>query len=238
MSSPGMQRGSLRRWVNTTALAAAMSLVALPLAAQTGTVTGRVTDAATGAPCADFGNGGVVDLRVGLGRTEPGEIYRHNGGRGLYFKDPDGLLVEVYADVMDDWRAHRKGIINKEKPKYIPGVTSAPVAQKLYPKDPELDIVKEAVFHPKKVTHVALVTPKFEEERAMEQVAADLEDETADGLGVHGRRLGRRHNHRYNLLSSTSIPTAASAPHVTTRIEDGIGLLTIDQLLKRLGDWQ
>jgi len=30
-------------------------------------------------------------------------------------------------------------------------------------------------------------------------------------------------------MSSTSIPTAASAPHVTTRIEDGIGLLTIDQ---------
>jgi catechol 2,3-dioxygenase len=87
----------------------------------------------------------------------------HDVAHSLYFIDPDGLLVEVYADVIDDWRSHRKGIINKEKPKYIPGVTSAPVAEKLYPKNPEIDIVKEAVFHPKKVTHVALVTPKFEE---------------------------------------------------------------------------
>jgi len=44
----------------------------------------------------------------------------HDVAHSLYFKDPDGLLVEVYADVMDEWRAHRKGIINKEKPKYIP----------------------------------------------------------------------------------------------------------------------
>jgi catechol 2,3-dioxygenase-like lactoylglutathione lyase family enzyme len=29
------------------------------------------------------------------GRTEPGEIYRHNGGRGLYFRDPDGHLMEI-----------------------------------------------------------------------------------------------------------------------------------------------
>ncbi len=88
----------------------------------------------------------------------------HDVAHSLYFIDPDGLLVEVYADVMDDWRSHRKGIINKEKPKYVPGVTSAPVAEKLYPKNPEIDVIEEAVFHPKKVTHVALVTPKFEEQ--------------------------------------------------------------------------
>ena len=29
------------------------------------------------------------------GRTEPGQIYSHNGGRGLYFKDPDGHLLEI-----------------------------------------------------------------------------------------------------------------------------------------------
>jgi catechol 2,3-dioxygenase len=87
----------------------------------------------------------------------------HDVAHSLYFTDPDGLLVEVYADVMDDWRSHRKGVINKEKPKYIPGVTSKPVAELLYPKNPHIDRIDEALFHPRKVTHVALVTPRFEE---------------------------------------------------------------------------
>jgi len=29
------------------------------------------------------------------GRTRPGEINRHDGGRGVYFADPDGHLLEV-----------------------------------------------------------------------------------------------------------------------------------------------
>ena len=29
------------------------------------------------------------------GRQRPGETYRHNGGRGFYFVDPDGHLLEV-----------------------------------------------------------------------------------------------------------------------------------------------
>lgn len=28
-------------------------------------------------------------------RTRPGMIYRHNGGRGFYFEDPDGHILEV-----------------------------------------------------------------------------------------------------------------------------------------------
>lgn len=29
------------------------------------------------------------------GRTEPGEINRHDNGRGVYFLDPDGHLLEI-----------------------------------------------------------------------------------------------------------------------------------------------
>jgi catechol 2,3-dioxygenase-like lactoylglutathione lyase family enzyme len=36
-----------------------------------------------------------LDYWADPGRTEYGEIYRHNGGRGLYFKDPDGHLLEI-----------------------------------------------------------------------------------------------------------------------------------------------
>ena len=36
-----------------------------------------------------------LDYWADPGRTEPGQIYSHNGGRGLYFKDPDGHLLEI-----------------------------------------------------------------------------------------------------------------------------------------------
>ena len=29
------------------------------------------------------------------GKRRTGEIYRHNGGRGVYFQDPDGHLLEI-----------------------------------------------------------------------------------------------------------------------------------------------
>ena len=29
------------------------------------------------------------------GKRRAGEIYRHNGGRGVYFQDPDGHLLEI-----------------------------------------------------------------------------------------------------------------------------------------------
>jgi hypothetical protein len=28
-------------------------------------------------------------------KSRPGEIYRHNGGRGLYFEDPNGHFLEI-----------------------------------------------------------------------------------------------------------------------------------------------
>jgi catechol 2,3-dioxygenase-like lactoylglutathione lyase family enzyme len=36
-----------------------------------------------------------LDYWADPGREKRGEIYRHNGGRGFYFKDPDGHLLEV-----------------------------------------------------------------------------------------------------------------------------------------------
>ena len=35
------------------------------------------------------------------GRTRPMELYDHNGGRGLYFQDPDGHLLEVMTRPYD-----------------------------------------------------------------------------------------------------------------------------------------
>ncbi|MGI8525551.1 MAG: VOC family protein [Pseudolabrys sp.] len=90
-------------------------------------------------------------------------VMDHDVARSLYQNDPDGNLVEIYADVEKDWRSMRQGIIVKEKPKWVPGITSVPLTEKNYPQDPQLVVVKDSIFHPKKVAHVALVADKFED---------------------------------------------------------------------------
>jgi catechol 2,3-dioxygenase len=89
-------------------------------------------------------------------------VMDHDVARSVYKNDPDGNMVEIYADVEKDWRAMRQGIIIKEKLKWIPGVTSTPLTEKCYPQNPDLVRGKSSVFHPKKVTHVALVAKNFE----------------------------------------------------------------------------
>ena len=36
-----------------------------------------------------------LDYWADPARTRPGEINNHDGGRGVYFKDPDGHLMEL-----------------------------------------------------------------------------------------------------------------------------------------------
>ena len=88
-------------------------------------------------------------------------LFDHDVAHSVYRFDPDGNLLELYADVISDWRAMRSGVIIKEKPAYIPGESSEPVRQEMFPKNPEILVVKEAVFHPKRVAHVSLITKDY-----------------------------------------------------------------------------
>jgi catechol 2,3-dioxygenase len=90
-------------------------------------------------------------------------VMDHDVARSVYKNDPDGNMVEIYADVESDWRAMRQGIIIKEKPQWVPGVSSTPLTEKNYPASPDLVVVEAAIFHPRKVTHVALVAEHFEQ---------------------------------------------------------------------------
>jgi catechol 2,3-dioxygenase len=87
----------------------------------------------------------------------------HDVAHSLYLLDPEGVLIEIYADVVKDWRSARHGVIVKQKPKYIPGVTSAPNGQRNFPLDPKIERVEHAVFHSKRCSHVAVVTAKYDE---------------------------------------------------------------------------
>ena len=86
----------------------------------------------------------------------------HDAAHSVYLHDPDGNMVEVYADVVRDWWTVRHGVIIKEKPEWVPGVTNPPSKERNYPIDPEIKIVDRAVFHAKRITNIAVVAKDFE----------------------------------------------------------------------------
>jgi catechol 2,3-dioxygenase-like lactoylglutathione lyase family enzyme len=46
-------------------------------------------------PILDLIRGSVAQIWADPGRSQPGQINHHFGGRGVYFEDPDGHLFEV-----------------------------------------------------------------------------------------------------------------------------------------------
>ncbi len=78
-----------------------------------------------------------ADLAAGYDRAVAAGLEFHTAdhdvAHSLYAHDPDGNGVELYADVVKNWRAVRSGIIIKQKPKYVPGVTSPALTERFYP---------------------------------------------------------------------------------------------------------
>jgi catechol 2,3-dioxygenase len=85
----------------------------------------------------------------------------HDIAHSVYGLDPDGNSHEIYADVVADWRSQRSGIVTKPKPQWTPGMTP-PVQEPRYDSHPEILQVDEAVFHPVRATHAALVVADLE----------------------------------------------------------------------------
>jgi catechol 2,3-dioxygenase len=80
----------------------------------------------------------------------------HDIAHSVYGKDPEGVVYELYADVVKDWRNQRSGIVTKPKPDWKPGSTP-PVEEPCYHRDPEIRRVQGAIFHPVRTTHAAIV---------------------------------------------------------------------------------
>ncbi|MGF7190461.1 VOC family protein [Robbsia andropogonis] len=85
----------------------------------------------------------------------------HDVAHSLYQKDPDGNEVEIYADMVADWRSERKGVFSKKKPIWIPGETNIPLDKHYYPVDPEIRSIPDSLVHGRRVTHIALVTRDY-----------------------------------------------------------------------------
>jgi catechol 2,3-dioxygenase len=86
----------------------------------------------------------------------------HQLARSVYLFDPEGNLLEFYADTTKDWRSIFRAYENQlVTGPWNPG-EPAPVAECNYPVDPDIRRVADAVFHPRRVAHAALAVRDLE----------------------------------------------------------------------------
>ena len=85
----------------------------------------------------------------------------HQISHSIYLFDPDGNRVELYADMILDWRAVYNMTDGMITSAWSPGETP-PTTERNYDPDPEIRRVEHAVFHPIRVTHAVLVAQDYE----------------------------------------------------------------------------
>jgi catechol 2,3-dioxygenase len=140
----------------------------------------------------------------------------HDIAHSVYGKDPDGVVYELYADVVKDWRNQRTGIVTKAKPDWKPGLTR-PVEEPCYHADPEIRRVPDATFHPLRTTHAALVVADMD--RAVEhytEVVGLTVDPACKGMAFTVLKGAR--NERSVILHSVSPSRRPGYHHVALRV--------------------
>jgi catechol 2,3-dioxygenase len=142
----------------------------------------------------------------------------HDIAHSVYNKDPNGLVYELYSDVVYDWRKQRSGVITKPKPNWTPGSTP-PIAEPLYHVDPEIRRVDDALFHTERVSHATIVVD-------------DVDATIAHYCSIVGLRVaGRGKNDSFVVLSGSCderslivVPASKAMPagyhHVGLRVAD------------------
>ena len=110
-----------------------------------------------------------VDLKAGYEQAVAEDrpirfTYDHEISQSLYTTDPDGTLVEIYADT--EWRWWEDRYLNRPLDRmpnntWKPG-DSKPSPESHYDPNPDLKRVDSAVFHPLRITHIGLVADNYE----------------------------------------------------------------------------
>jgi catechol 2,3-dioxygenase len=85
----------------------------------------------------------------------------HQNSHSIYLFDPDGNRIEIYADMIADWRAIFNATDGMITSAWSPGETP-PTTERYYDLHPEIRRVEHAVFHPIRVTHAVLVAQDYE----------------------------------------------------------------------------
>jgi catechol 2,3-dioxygenase len=89
----------------------------------------------------------------------------HQLSHSIYVFDPEGNLLEFYADMMKEWWTVFKPEADLISGHWDPSAT-APTAQSFYHPSPDIKEVVDAVFRPLRISHAALVARDFELLRA------------------------------------------------------------------------
>lgn len=106
---------------------------------------------------------------------EPHRTVDHQLAHSIYLFDTDGNLHEFYADIVEDWRT----IFNPDREDLVTGHW-APDAQpasetRYWAKEPETRVVKDAIFHPRRMARAVLVAKDFARLKAFYIDIAGLE---------------------------------------------------------------
>ena len=110
-----------------------------------------------------------VDLKEGYDRAVAEDqpmrfTFDHEISQSIYTTDPDGTLVEIYADTEWCWwedRYLQRPENQMPNNSWKPGDT-LPSSEIHYEPNPKFKRVESAVFHPLKITHMVHVTDNFE----------------------------------------------------------------------------
>ena len=102
-----------------------------------------------------------------------GRVSDHQITHSIYLKDPDGNVVEFYADVIRDWRGVLHGEVDHITSVWQPDSRTANPAS-LWDAAPVLRRVDRAPFHPTRLSHVVLGTENLARMAAFYQEVAGL----------------------------------------------------------------
>jgi catechol 2,3-dioxygenase len=144
---------------------------------------------------------------LAIGRTADHQI-----AHSVYMHDPDGNMVEFYADTVKDWRGVLHGEVDLITSRWDPA-TSTPSTEPLHDPSPEVRQVPEAPLHPQRLTHAVLATNNvaamrtfYERVGGLTVVFATPDDELALFRGSHA-------GYRYHLAIVAAPPGAKPGLH-------------------------
>ena len=85
----------------------------------------------------------------------------HQTSHSVYIFDPDGILHEIYADEVKDWRSILKGDLTHLTGSWDPDARE-PSTERKYHENYDLRVVPHAIFHPLKISRETVICEDYD----------------------------------------------------------------------------
>ena len=86
----------------------------------------------------------------------------HQTSHSVYIFDPDGILHEIYADAIQDWRSVLKGDLMHLTGSWDPDAVNEPTTDIRYHPNFELGVVPDAALHPIKISRETVICDDYD----------------------------------------------------------------------------